>query len=85
MRFKYRPPINDWATGARQQLCKASAFYFKPEYPPRVTKGMFDLKWHQESRRYVPSNLRHRNAVGIIRALGVPNFFRGAYHGAEND
>jgi len=66
-------------------LAKASAFYLKPEYPPRVTKGMADLKWHQETRRFVPSNTRHRNAVGTIRAFGVRNFFRGCYPGAEND
>ena len=83
MRFKYRPPINDWATGARQQLCKVSALYFKPEYPPRVTESMNDLRWYRDCHNF---NKKHsRMAVGTIRALGVPNFFRGAYHGAEND
>lgn len=83
MRYKYTKPHNDWAAGARQQLCKASAFYFKPEYPPRVTKGMADLRWWRDCQRH--NKRQHRIAVGIIRALGVPNFFRGAYHGAEND
>ena len=83
MRFKYTPPINDWATGARQQLCKVSAFYFKPEYPPRVTKSMNDLRWYRDCRKF--NKKHHRNAVGFIRAGGAVNFFRGCYHGAEND
>lgn len=83
MRFKYRPPINDWATGARQQLCKASAGYFKPEYPPRVTESMNDLRWWRECRKF--NKKQSRLAVGTIRAMGARHFFRGAYRGAEND
>lgn len=83
MRFKYRPPISDWAVGRRQMLCKASAFYFKPEYPPRVTESMNDLRWYRDCRKF--NKKHHRTAVGTIRAMGAQHFFRGCYHGAEND
>ena len=83
MRFKYTKPHNEWAVGARQQLCKVSALYFKPEYPPRVFKGMNDLRWYRDCHKF--NKKQSRMAVGTIRAMGAPNFFIGAYHGAEND
>ena len=83
MRFKYTKPHNEWAVGARQQLRRVSAFYFKPEYPPRVTESMNDLRWYRDCRKF--NKKQSRLAVGTLRAMGVKNFFRGCYLGAEND
>lgn len=83
MRFKYTAPINGWASQGRKTIMATAAYYFKPEYPPKKTTSMADLRWWRDCQRH--NKRQHRNAVGIIRAFGATNFFRGCYLGSEND
>ena len=83
MRFKYTKPVNDWETGRRKSVMQICASYMKPEYRPKKTTSMQDLRWYRDMFKF--GLKAHRNAVGVIRAMGAKNFFRGAYHGAEND
>lgn len=83
MRFKYTPPINDWAVGRRQTVQKAFQWSVKRE--PRVVKAS-RMEFFKHDRMLWKAGVKpNRLAVGVIRAMGAPNFFRGAYHGAEND
>ncbi len=81
--MKYTKPSNDWGVGRRQSVMKTCAFYMKPEYRPKKTTSMEDLKWYRDMFRF--SLKAHRNAVGVIRAMGAQHFFRGCYLGAEDD
>ena len=81
--MKYSKPISNWGVGMRMPVTKICASCMKPEYRPKKTAGMRDLRWYQDTFKYKFKS--HRNAVGVIRAMGAPHFFRGCYLGAEND
>lgn len=83
MRFKYTKPVNDWETGRRKPVMQICASYMKPEYRPKKTTSMQDLRWYRDMFKF--SLESHRNAVGVIRAMGAKHFFKGCYIGAEND
>ena len=83
MRFKYTKPINTWGVGMRKTVMQTCAQFMKPEYRPKKTTSMEDMKWYGDIFKF---NLKaHRNAIGLIRAMGVKHFFKGCYIGAEND
>ena len=83
--FKYTPKCNKWGKGTQRTLQSVFTSYVKP-YPtlePTKTRGVKDMKyefWLTKQSKY-----RNRYAVGMIRAFGVPHFFKGCYVGAEND
>ena len=83
MRFKYSKPINSWDVGMRKPVMQICAQFMKPEYRPKKTTSMQDMKWYGDIFKF---NLKaHRNAIGLIRAMGSKHFFKGCYIGAEND
>ena len=77
MRFKYSAPINPWACRGRQTVQQVFRWGVKPERRPTLR---YDIEVWRVGRRNP-----NRFAVGFIRAGGAVNFFRGCYHGAEND
>lgn len=83
MRFRYSKPVNDWETGMRMSVMQICSSCMKPEYRPKKTTSMRDLRWYQDTFKYKFKS--HRNAVGVIRAMGSKHFFKGCYIGAEND
>ena len=76
------PRKSTWAKGARHTVQWVFRQYMQ-RYTPSRTRGVADVKyekWLRKQNRY-----RNRDTVGMIRAFGAPNFFRGAYIGAENE
>lgn len=82
---KYTPPVNEWGKGMQRTLQSVFTQYVKPYYKEAPTKvrGVNDRKY--EFWLTKQSMRRNRDAVGMIRAFGVPHFFKGCYVGAEDD
>lgn len=80
--MKYTAPINPWGTGQRRTLQAAFRHWMKPYKPNTRCVSMADWRYERQLESY---GGQHRSAVGMIRAYGATNFFRGCYPGAEND
>ena len=76
-RFTYTKAGEIWTT--QQAFCSG----IKREPYPTHADNLAFLKYDRAIWRV--GRKPNRITVGTIRAMGAKNFFRGAYHGAEND
>jgi hypothetical protein len=85
--MKYTPMISDWAKGRRQTVQVAFQHWLQRGVMEKKYKSMETWRYDRALMRPLNSEFgkHHRGAVGLVRAFGAPNFFRGCYVGAEND
>lgn len=83
MRFKYTPPISNWAPGKRRTVQQAMRWGVQREPYPQTAHSLSDLRYDRQVWRL--GRKPRRLAVGFIRAFGATHFFNGCYPGAEND
>lgn len=81
--MRYMPPISKWARGQHTTVQAAFQHWMRPYKKPVRYNGVADMKYERQMARY--DRRRNRSTVGLIRAFGAPQFFRGCYPGAEND
>ena len=73
----------EWGTGRRQTASRIFQWGIKREPYPTHAGSLAFLKYDRAIWRV--GRKPNRIAVGTLRAMGVKNFFRGCYLGAEND
>ena len=76
-------PHNDWAKGARWSVQQSFKWGITRE--PRPTRASRLEFYRYDMMLWRAGRKPNRLAIGIIRAAGAVNFFRGCYQGAEND
>ena len=72
-----------WGTGQRKTVQQVFAWNIRREPYPQSAGRMEFLKF--DKMIWQAGRKPNRTAVGLIRAMGAQQFFRGCYHGAEND
>ena len=72
-----------WGTGQRKTVQQVFAWGIRREPYPQASDGVAFLRYGREV--WQAGRKPNRIAVGTIRAMGAQHFFRGCYHGAEND
>lgn len=74
-----------WGTGQRKTVQQMFQWGTKYEAPPtHHPYGVKQLRYERNVWRVYRKAIK-RDTVGLIRAMGAINFFRGCYIGAEND